>query len=59
MSGLDQIIVALWFLPVVLFVVIPLSVTCLWLLVSPIIALLRPIAGQTYSERPKEARAAA
>lgn len=36
MFELDQIIVALWFLPVILFVAIPLAVTCLWLVFSPI-----------------------
>jgi uncharacterized membrane protein len=34
MNGLDQIIVALWFLPVVLFIVIPLCLGALWLPVS-------------------------
>lgn len=29
MNGLDQIIVALWLLPVVLFIIIPLSIACL------------------------------
>ena len=47
MNGLDQIIVALWFLPVVLFILIPLAVACLWVVISPIKALLTPIAGQS------------
>lgn len=34
MNGLDQIIVALWFLPVALFIVIPLCLGALWLPLS-------------------------
>lgn len=34
MNGLDQIIVALWFFPVVLFIMIPLCLGALWLPVS-------------------------
>ena len=30
MYGLDLIIVSLWFLPVTLFIILPLTVTCLW-----------------------------
>ena len=30
MYGLDLIVVGLWFLPVTLFVILPLTVTCLW-----------------------------
>ena len=59
MNGIDQIIVALWFLPVVLFVIIPLSVTCLWLLISPIVALLRPVAGQANKGQRIKAKATA
>lgn len=47
MNGLEQIIVALWFLPVVLFIVMPLAVTCLWLVIAPVRALLTPVAGQS------------
>ena len=34
MNGLDQLIVALWFLPVALFIVIPLCVSCVWGIIS-------------------------
>lgn len=48
MNGLDLIVVSLWFLPVVLFIIIPLSITCLWGVVS-FLRLLRPVAGQQRS----------
>jgi hypothetical protein len=41
MNGLDQIIVYLWFLPVVLFIVIPLCVGAVWWPVSLFIKLIR------------------
>ena len=41
MNGLDQIIVFLWFLPVVLFIVIPLCVGAVWSPVSLFIKLIR------------------
>ena len=47
MLGFSEVIVALWFLPVVLFIVMPLAVTCMWLVIAPIIALFRPVAGQS------------
>jgi hypothetical protein len=31
MNGLDQIVIALWFLPVVLFIIVPLCVGTFWL----------------------------
>ena len=34
MNGLDQVVVALWFLPVVLFILVPLCLTVLWGIVS-------------------------
>jgi len=34
MNGLDQIVIALWFLPVVLFIIVPLSIGALWLPIS-------------------------
>ena len=34
MNGLDQIIIALWFLPVVLFIIIPLCMGLAWLPIS-------------------------
>ena len=59
MIGIDEIIVALWFLPVVLFIVIPLTMTCAWLVLSPIIALFRPIAGQAERQQTLEGTARA
>lgn len=43
MNGLDLIVVLLWFLPVVLFIVIPLSISCLWAAVS-FFGFLKPAA---------------
>jgi hypothetical protein len=57
MIGIDEIIVALWFLPVVLYIFIPLIVTCNWLIISLLIALVRPIAGQ--AERQQSLKGAA
>ncbi len=51
MLGFDEIIVALWFLPVVLFIIIPLTMTCIWVVLSPIIALFRPVAGQSKEQQ--------
>lgn len=48
MNGLDLIVVSLWFLPVVLFVIIPLSITCLGLVIS-FVGFLKPVAGQRRS----------
>ena len=31
MNGLDQIVVALWFLPVIVFIIVPLCMGCIWL----------------------------
>lgn len=59
MNGLDQIIVALWFLPVVLFILMPLAVTCLWMVIAPIRALATPIAGQARERKPVKAKVAA
>ena len=41
MNGLDQIIVFLWFLPVVVFIIIPLCVGIVWWPVSLFIKLIR------------------
>ena len=59
MIGFDEIIVALWFLPVVLFILIPLTSTCMWIVISPIIALFRPIAGQSKKYQSLESPATA
>ena len=46
MNGLDQIIVYLWFFPVVLFIIIPLCVSVVWLPVSLFIKLVQREAEQ-------------
>ena len=48
MNGLDFFVVSLWFLPVVLFVIIPLFITCLGVVVS-FVGFLKPVAGQRRS----------
>lgn len=47
MNGLDQIIVIMWFLPVVLFIVMPLCVGTIWLPISLMIKLVRREAVQS------------
>jgi len=37
MNGLDQIIVTLWFFPVIAFIIIPLCLTCVWGIISLLI----------------------
>ena len=41
MFGIDLIIVSLWFLPVTLFILIPLALTCLWGAVSLVVGSFR------------------
>lgn len=41
----DQIVVALWFLPVTLFIIIPLCISCVGILFS-VLEVFRPVAGQ-------------
>ncbi len=45
MLAIDQIIVALWFLPVVFFIILPLFVACLGMLYAMFDA-FKPVAGQ-------------
>ena len=45
MNGLDQIIIIMWFLPVVLFIVMPLGIGAVWLPISLIRGLVRREAG--------------
>jgi len=45
MIGVDQVVVALWFLPVVCFIILPLSVACFGLLYS-MFDVHKPVAGQ-------------
>ncbi len=46
MSGLDQVVVFLWFLPVVLFIVVPLCIGAVWWPVSLFVKLIRREAAQ-------------
>ncbi len=41
MNGLDQIVIIMWFLPVVLFIVMPLSIGAVWLPISLMRGLVR------------------
>ncbi len=43
MNGLDQVVVALWFLPAVLFIIIPLCMSCVWGVLS-LVNIVRPAA---------------
>jgi hypothetical protein len=45
MFAIDQLIVALWFFPVVLFIILPLFVACLGLLYA-MLGAFKPVAGQ-------------
>ena len=45
MIGVDQVVVALWFLPVVSFIILPLFVACFGLLYS-MFGAFKPVAGQ-------------
>lgn len=45
MFAIDQLIVALWFLPVVFFIILPLFVTCFRALYS-MFDVFKPVAGQ-------------
>ena len=51
MPGINEIIVALWLLPVVLFICIPLTLTAIWVVISPIIALFRLVTGQAEEQQ--------
>ena len=51
MSCLDQIIVYLWFLPVVVFIVIPLCVSAVW---WPVTLFVKLIQRETALERSLE-----
>jgi len=46
MYGIDLIIVSLWLLPVTLFIIIPLALTCLWSVVSLVVSPFRQKDGQ-------------
>lgn len=45
MGEWDQIIVSLWFVPVILFIILPLFVGCFWILYH-MFDVFKPIAGQ-------------
>jgi hypothetical protein len=46
MYGIDQIIVSLWFLPVTLFIIVPLTFACLWGSLSLLAGLVRQKGAQ-------------
>lgn len=51
MNVLDQIIVIIWFLPVALFIVIPLCIGAVWL---PISLMMRLVRREAYGLRHAE-----
>ena len=54
MIGLDQIVVALWFLPVVVFIIIPLAIGAIWLPVSLFLKFIRrEVVLEDYTEKVK------
>ena len=46
MNGLDQVVVYMWFLPVVIFIVMPLCVGAVWWPISLFFKLVRREAAQ-------------
>lgn len=46
MNGLDQLVVYLWFLPVVLFIAIPLCIGIIWWPISLFVKLIQREAAQ-------------
>ena len=46
MNGLDQVVIYLWFLPVILFIVIPLCVGAVWLPISLFVKIVQREAVQ-------------
>ena len=46
MNGLDQLVVYLWFLPVVLFIAIPLCIGAIWWPISLFVKLIQREAAQ-------------
>ncbi len=46
MNGLDQVVVALWLLPVVLFILVPLCMTVLWGIASFFFSFKTSSAGE-------------
>ena len=47
MFGIDLIVVSLWFLPVTLFIILPLTVSCLWGVVSLVTSPFRQAAAHS------------
>ncbi len=45
MIGIDQVVVALWFLPMVFFIILPLIIACFGALYS-MFDVFKPVAGQ-------------
>lgn len=52
MNGLDQIIIVMWFFPVVLFIIMPLFIGAVWLPVSLMIKLVRREAYELRQAEP-------
>jgi hypothetical protein len=51
MNGLDQVVVYMWFLPVVLFIVMPLCVGAVWWPISLFVKIVRrPEAQERVAE---------
>lgn len=46
MNGLDQVVVYMWFLPVVIFIVIPLCVGVVWWPISLFVKMIQREAAQ-------------
>jgi len=61
MNGLDQVAVSMWFLPVVLFIIIPFCVGLVWLPIALFVKRVQREAGQERQVQQviSEARAAA
>ena len=59
MFGLDQIVVGLWFLPVTLFIIMPLCVGIVWLVFSLLARIVRREATLESYSTLAEAKASA
>lgn len=52
MNGIDQVLIALWFLPVVLFIIAPLFLGFVWAPISLFIGFLKREDGQDANLEP-------
>ncbi|MEE4165789.1 MAG: hypothetical protein V2I35_07315 [Desulfocapsaceae bacterium] len=50
MNGLDQVVVVMWFIPVVLFIVIPLCLTVFWAIASFFLSIFKTAGEQEKRE---------